>query len=395
MSFGPEYLIPKPFDPRLITIIAPAVAKAAMESGVATRPILDFSAYSDQLQQFVYHSGTIMKPLFAAAKKVPRTHKRIVFAEGEDERILRAVQVLVDESILVPILIGRPSIIEARIERLGLRLIRDVDYTITDPENDSRFKDYWETYYELKKRQGVTQTYAKLEVRRRTSLIGSLMVLKNQADGMICGIVGSPTVHLQYIDATIGLQPGAKVYAAMNALVLPDRQLFLVDTHINYDPSAQELAEITKLAAEEMRSLSITPKVALLSHSNFGSSNQPSALKMREVLAILRETCPDLEVDGEMHGDSALSDKIRFDAIKDSTLRSEANLLVLPNLDAANIAYNLLKQSAGSGVAIGPILLGAAKSVHILTPSSTVRRIVNLATLAVMGVANHLIPAEQ
>jgi malate dehydrogenase (oxaloacetate-decarboxylating)(NADP+) len=389
LSFGKDYLIPKPFDPRLITIIAPAVAKAAMESGVATRPIADFSAYTDQLQQFVYHSGTLMKPLFAAAKKVPDEQKRIVFAEGEDERILRAVQVLVDEGILVPILIGRPAVIERRIERLGLRLERDVDYTITDPENDSRFNDYWETYYDLMKRRGVTQSYAKLEVRRRSSLIGSLMVRKNQADGMICGIVGNPTVHLNFIDSTIGRQPGTNVYAAMNALVLPDRQLFLVDTHINYDPSAQELAEITKLAAEEMRSLSITPKVALLSHSNFGSSNQPSALKMREVLEILRQTCPDLEVDGEMHGDSALNNKIRFDTVKDSTLRTEANLLVLPNLDAANIAYNLLKQTAGSGVAIGPILLGAAKSVHILTPSSTTRRIVNLATLAVMGISNH------
>ena len=389
LTFGPEYLIPKPFDPRLITIISPAVAKAAMDSGVATRPITDFTAYQQQLEQFVYHSGTIMKPLFSAAKKIHKTQKRIVFCEGEDERILRATQVLVDEGILVPILIGRPSIIVSRIERLGLRLVRDVDYTITDPAQDDRFKDYWETFYELTKRKGVTQQYAKLEVRRRSSLIGALMVKKNQADGMICGIVGNSSAHLHYIDEVIGHESGATVYAAMNALVLPTRQLFIVDTHINYDPTAEELAQITILAAAEMKSFNITAKVALLSHSNFGTSNQEYAVKMRKVLAILREIAPDLEVDGEMHGDSALSDKIRMDILKDTTLRSEANLLVMPNLDAANISYNLLKQSAGEGIAIGPILLGAAKSVHILTPSSTVRRIVNLATLAVMGVQTH------
>ena len=389
ISFGPEYLIPKPFDPRLITIISPAVAKAAMDSGVATRPITDFSAYQAQLEQFVYHSGTIMKPLFSAAKKVPASQKRIVFAEGEDERILRAVQVLVDEGIVVPILIGRPDVIERRIERLGLRLERNVDYTITDPAKDDRFNDYWETFYNLTKRKGVTESYAKLEVRRRSTLIAALMVSKNQADGMICGIVGNASAHLHYIDVVIGHEPDASVYAAMNALVLPSRQLFIVDTHINYDPTAQELAQITLLAAKEMRSFNIVPKVALLSHSNFGSSNQASALKMREVLAILREVAPNLEVDGEMHGDSALSDKIRMSTIKDTTLRSEANLLVMPNLDAANISYNLLKQSAGEGIGIGPILLGAAKSVHILTPSATVRRIVNLATLAVMDVQTH------
>ena len=389
ISFGPEYLIPKPFDPRLITIISPAVAKAAMDSGVATRPITDFSAYQAQLEQFVYHSGTIMKPLFSAAKKLPTSQKRIVFAEGEDERILRAVQVLVDEGIVVPILIGRPEVIERRIERLGLRLERNVDYTITDPAQDDRFNDYWETFYNLTKRKGVTESYAKLEVRRRSTLIAALMVSKNQADGMICGIVGNASAHLHYIDVVIGHEPDASVYAAMNALVLPSRQLFIVDTHINYDPTAQELAQITLLAAKEMRSFNIVPKVALLSHSNFGSSNQASALKMREVLAILREVAPNLEVDGEMHGDSALSDKIRMSTIKDTTLRSEANLLVMPNLDAANISYNLLKQSAGEGIAIGPILLGAAKSVHILTPSATVRRIVNLATLAVMDVQTH------
>ncbi len=384
--FGPEYLIPKPFDPRLITIIAPAVAKAAMDSGVATRPIKDFSAYQDQLQQFVYHSGTMMKPLFATAKKMPLSHKRIVFCEGEDERILRAIQVLVDEGIANPILVGRPSVIERRIEKYGLRLERDTDYSITDPEHDERFKDYWQTYLSLTRRQGVTESYARLEVRRRNTLIGAMMVRKGQADGMICGAIGDPKVHLQYIDTVIGHEPGAHMYAAMNALVLPERQLFIVDTHVNYDPTAEELAEITRLAAAELKSLSIIPKIALLSHSNFGSSNSDSALKMRQTLEILQRTCPELEVDGEMHGDTALDADLRKTFMPDSLLKSDANLLVMPNIDAANISYNLLKVTVGNGVAIGPILLGAAKPVHILTPSCTVRRIVNVATLAVVGV---------
>jgi malate dehydrogenase (oxaloacetate-decarboxylating)(NADP+) len=391
LTFGPEYLIPKPFDPRLITIIAPAVAKAAMDSGVATRPIHDFSVYQDQLQQFVYHSGTLMKPLFAAAKKIPKEQKRIVFCEGEDEKILRAVQVLVDENIVTPILVGRPGVIERRIERFGLRLEKNVDYTITDPEHDERYKDYWQTFYELTKRQGVTESYARLEVRRRNTLIGALMVRKGQADGLICGIIGSPTAHLHYIDVTIGHQAGTDIYAAMNALVLPDRQIFIADTHINYDPSAEQLAEITRLAAAEMRSFSITPKVALVSHSNFGSSQMPSAEKMRKVLEILRQTNPELEIEGEMHGDCALDSAVRKATMKDNLLAGEANLLVMPNIDAANISYNLLKVSVSNGVAIGPILLGAAKSVMILTPSSTVRRIVNVATLAVVGVKKTLL----
>jgi malate dehydrogenase (oxaloacetate-decarboxylating)(NADP+) len=389
LKFGPEYLIPKPFDPRLITIIAPAVAKAAMDSGVATRPIEDFAAYTNQLQQFVYQSGTVMKPLFAAAKKIHKDNKRIVFCEGEDERILRAVQVLVDEQIVNPILIGRPHIIENRVKKLGLRLVNGVDYAVTNPENDTRFKDYWQTFYELSKRKGVTESYARLEVRRRNTLIGCLMVSKGHADGLLCGMVGNPAAHLHFIDSVIGHEKDTGVYGAMNALVLPDRQLFIVDTHINYDPTAEQLVEITQLAVAEMRSLHIEPKVALLSHSNFGSSSATSAEKMRKVYQLLREKHPDIEVDGEMHGDCALDPAIRETLMKDSTLSGRANLLVMPNIDAANISYNLLKVAAGNGIAIGPILLGAAKSVHILTPSSTVRRIVNMATLAVIGIEHH------
>ena len=387
LAFGPEYLIPKPFDPRLIAIIAPAVAKAAMDSGVATRPIKDFDAYKDQLQQFVYHSGTLMKPLFAAAKKVAAGKKRIVFSEGEDERILRAVQVIVDENIATPILVGRPDVIQRRIERFGLRLELGVDVTVVNPEKDDRYKDFWQTFHGLTKRQGVTESYARLEVRRRNTLIGSLMVRKGLADGLICGVVGSASAHLHFIDIVIGHEPGATVYGAMNGLVLPNRQVFIVDTHINYDPTAEQLAEITKLAAIELRSLGIIPKVALLSHSNFGSAQTPSAEKMRKVLEILKVIAPDIEVDGEMHGDCALDPAMRASIMPDSTLKGEANLLVMPNIDAANIAYNLLKTSAGNGIAIGPILLGAAKPVHILTPSATVRRIVNVTTLAVVEAA--------
>ncbi len=387
LSFGPEYLIPKPFDPRLIAIIAPAVAKAAMDSGVATRPIKDFTAYKDQLQQFVYHSGTLMKPLFSVAKKVPMSKKRIVFSEGEDERVLRAVQVLIDEKIANPILIGRPAVIARRVERFGLRMNPGVDVDVCNPEFDERYRDYWQTYHRLTERKGVTESYARLEVRRRNTLIGSLMVFKGEADGLICGTIGQTGAHLHYIDQVIGHEEGAKTYGAMNALVLPGRQVFLVDTHINVDPSAEQLAELTILAAKELRAMGIEPKVALLSHSNFGSSNAPSAQKMRETLRILKEIAPDMKVDGEMHGDCALDEAIRKNIMPDSTLTGDANLLVLPNIDAANISYNLLKTAAGNGIAIGPILLGAAKPVHILTPSATPRRIVNMTTLAVVEAA--------
>ena len=387
LSFGPEYLIPKPFDPRLIAIIAPAVAKAAMDSGVATRPIKDFVAYKDQLQQFVYHSGTLMKPLFSVAKKVPMSKKRIVFCEGEDERVLRAVQVLIDEKIANPILIGRPAVIARRIERFGLRMVPGTDIEICNPEQDDRYRDYWQTYHRLTERAGVTESYARLEVRRRNTLIGSLMVHKGQADGLICGTIGQTGAHLHYVNQVIGHEPGANIYGAMNGLVLPGRQLFLVDTHINIDPTAEQLADLTILAAQELRSLGIEPKVALLSHSNFGSSQAPSAQKMRDTLAILKEKAPQLQVDGEMHGDCALDAELRKAIMPDSTLVGDANLLVLPNIDAANISYNLLKTAAGNGIAIGPILLGAAKPVHILTPSATSRRIVNMTTLAVVEAA--------
>jgi malate dehydrogenase (oxaloacetate-decarboxylating)(NADP+) len=389
LSFGPEYLIPKPFDPRLITVIAPAVAQAAMDDGVALRPIKDFEAYRNQLQQFVYHSGTLMKPLFSIAKRVPANQKRIVFAEGEDERVLRAVQIIIDEHLATPILIGRPAVIEHRIVKFGLRMKVGEDFDIVNPENDPRYRDFWQTYLGLTERKGVTESFAKLEMRRRNTLIGSIMIVKGMADGMICGTVSNSATHLKYIDEVVGHEPGANVYGAMSGLILPGRQVFLVDTHINLDPTAEELAELTLMAATEMRKLGLEPKVALLSHSNFGSSNAPSAVKMREVLALIQKADPTLEVDGEMHGDSALDAAIRGGAVTSSPLKGDANLLVMPNIDAANISYNLLKTAAGNGIAIGPLLLGVAKPIHILTPAATVRRIVNVTTLAVVEAAGN------
>jgi len=383
LSFGPEYLIPKPFDPRLIVHIAPAVALAAMESGVASRPIADFDAYRQQLQQFVYHSGTMMKPVFAAARKAPPERSRIIFAEGEDERVLRAVQIAVDEKLVRPTLVGRPKVIEKIIARQGLRLRAGEHYDVVNPEYDARYREYWSEYHGLMARRGVTEQYARLEMRRRTTLIAAMLLRKGEGDGMLCGTISTAARHLQYIDRVIGHAPGASVYAAMNGLILTDRQLFIVDTHINLDPTAEQLAEITRMAAAAMRRFGIEPKVALLSHSNFGSSPAPSAQKMRDTLALLREQAPDLEVDGEMHGDCALSEAQRREILPQSTLQGPANLLVCPNLDSANIAYNLLKTAAGNNVAIGPVLLGCAAPVHILTPSATVRRIVNLTALTV------------
>ncbi len=384
LSFGPEYLIPKPFDPRLMMKIAPAVAKAAADSGVATRPIADLAAYEAKLQQFVYHSGTFMKPAFQVAKHAPDDKKRIIFAEGEEERVLRAVQIIVDEHLAKPILIGRPAIVNRRIEKFGLRIKAGVDFDVVNPDQDERFHDYWQTYYELTSRQGVTQQYAKLEMRRRQTLIGAMMIRKGYADGMICGTFGTAHLHLHYIDQVLGKRDGVNVYAAMNALVLPDRQIILVDTHINENPSAEQIAEITILAAEKMRRFGIIPHVALLSHSNFGTADSESALKMRAALAIIRRLAPDMEVDGEMHGDSALDSAYRKKSMPGSTLKDNANLLVMPNIDAANISYNLIKIAAGNGIAIGPILLGCSKPVHILTPSATVRRIVNMTALSVV-----------
>jgi malate dehydrogenase (oxaloacetate-decarboxylating)(NADP+) len=383
LSFGPEYLIPKPFDPRLIVHIAPAVAKAAMDSGVAQRPIGDFEAYRQQLQQFVYQSGTIMKPVYAAARKVPPERSRIVFAEGEDERVLRAVQILSEEKLAQPILVGRPAVIDSRIKRFGLRLRAGEHFTVVNPEQDERHRDFWMEYHSLMMRRGITAQYAKLEMRRRTTLIAAMLMRKGAGDGMICGTISTTARHLQYIDRVIGKRPGASVYAAMNALILPNRQLFIVDTHVNVNPTAEQLAEITQSAAQVVRRFGLEPKVALLSHSNFGTHEDESALKMRSTLALLRDRAPSLEVEGEMHGDCALDETIRQKILPDSTLTGTANLLVMPNLDAANIAYNLLKTAAGNNVAVGPILLGCAAPVHILTPSTTVRRIVNMTVLTV------------
>ena len=384
LAFGPEYLIPKPFDPRLIVQIAPAVAKAAMDSGAATRPIEDFEEYKRRLLQFVYHSGGLMQPIFAAARTVPPEHSRIIYAEGEDERILRAAQIAVDEKLARPILVGRPAVIEHAIKRHGLRMKIGEHLTVVNPENDPRFREYWQDYHKLTERKGITEQYAKLEMRRRTTLIGAMLLKKGEGDGLICGTISTAGRHLHYIDQVLGRSPGVCIYGAMNGLILPGRQVFIVDTHINLDPSAKELAEITRLAAEQICAFGLVPKVALLSHSNFGSSDAPSAVKMREVLAILRQRMPELEVDGEMHGDCALEESTRHAILPDSTLHGSANLLVCPNLDSANIAYNLLKSAAGHNVAIGPILLGCAAPAHILTPSATVRRIVNMTAVTVV-----------
>ena len=381
LAFGPEYLIPKPFDPRLMIKIAPAVAQAAADSGVALRPIQDMDAYRQKLQSFVYASGTMMKPIFAAAKSASR--KRVAYAEGEEERVLRACQIVVDEGLARPTLIGRPAVIAQRIEQFGLRLKEELDYDIVNVEQDLRYRDFWQTYHRMMERRGVTMLIAKIEMRRRLTLIGSMLLHKGDVDGLICGTWGTTAIHLDYVDQVIGKRTGVHTYACMNGLMLPGRQVFLLDTHVNYDPTAEQLAEITTMAAEEMMRFGIKPKVALLSHSNFGSSNLPSALKMRQALALLRDKAPWLEVDGEMHGDAALDPEARANVMPNSTLGGEANLLVFPNIDAANIAYNLLKTAAGGNIAIGPVLLGADKPVHILTASATVRRIVNMTALTV------------
>ncbi len=381
LSFGPEYLIPKPFDPRLMMKIAPAVAQAAADSGVAQRPIADMDAYRDHLQTFVYASGTTMKPIFMIAKKAAK--KRVAYAEGEEERVLRAAQIVVDEKIARPTLIGRPAVIAQRCEKFGLRLQEGRDYDVVNVENDHRYRDLWQTYHRMTERKGVTEAIAKIELRRRLTLIGSMLLHKGEVDGLICGTWGHTAHHLQYIDQVIGKRAGVQTYACMNGLMLPERQVFVVDTHVNYDPSAEQLAEITLMAAEEMLRFGFTPKAALLSHSNFGSSNQPSAVKMRQTLELLRVQAPWLEVDGEMHGDIALDGKARAALMPHGTLAGDANLLVMPNIDAANISYNLLKTAAGGNIAIGPVLLGAAQPVHILTASTTVRRIVNMTALTV------------
>ncbi len=379
--FGPDYIIPRPFDPRLIAQIAPAVAKAAMDSGVATRPIVDFDAYRAHLNLFVYQSSQIMGSVFTAAKKAP---KRVVYAEGEDERFLRAAQQVADEGIARPVLIGRPDVIESRIERLGLRLQRDKHFDLVDPGNDARYREYWSEYYRLTQRKGVSPELAKLDMRRLPTLIGAMLVHMGAADAMLCGILGQYGRHLRYIDRVIGKRAGVKHYAAMNALLLPKGTVFICDTYVTFDPSAEQIAESTVLAAEEIRRFGITPKAAMLSHSSFGGGDTPTAQKMRAALELVSQLAPNLEIDGEMQGDMALSEEIRQRALPENRLKGQANLLVMPNLDAANISFNLLKAAAGDGITVGPILLGAAKPVHIITPSSTVRRIVNMTALIVV-----------
>jgi malate dehydrogenase (oxaloacetate-decarboxylating)(NADP+) len=384
LRFGPEYLIPKPFDPRLIDRIAPAVAQAAMDSGVATRPLEDISAYRARLRRFVYHSGSTMEPVFAAAKKNAR---RLVYAEGEEERVLRAAQVVVDEGIAQPVLIGRADVIAARIERYGLRLNIGSDVEVVNILDDPRYRDTWMEYFSIARRKGVSRGQAQIEVRTRTTLVGAMLVRQGDAAAMLCGTVGGYAGHLRYIRTVIGLQPGVKTFAAMQLLILPNRQLFICDTHVNADPTAEQIAEMTMLAAEAVRRFGIAPSAALLSHSNFGSSELPSAIKMRDALALIQARHPDFPVDGEMQADTALSQTSLEREMPDSPLKTEANLLVMPNVDAANITYNALRVTAGAGITIGAILLGAAQPVHILTPASTVRRIVNMSAVAMVDAA--------
>ena len=383
LSFGPDYLIPKPFDPRLIVKIAPAVAKAAMEDGVATRPIDDFVSYMDRLQEFVYLSGNFMKPIMALAKSAER--RRVVYAEGEDERVLRAIQVVVDEKIAEPILIGRPQVVEKRIAQYGLRIRMGIDFELVNPEQDDRYRDYWETYHLLTERKGVTAQYAQIEMRRRNTLIGSMLIHKGEADALICGTFGTHGLHLQYVDQVLGKAPGSSVYGALNILMLPNRTIGIVDTHVNQDPSAEQLCELTLSAAEAMRGIGLEPRVALLSASNFGSVSSASSEKMVKALALIRQADPNLNVDGEMQGDVALDPDMRARIMPRSTLQGSANLLVMPNLETANVSYNLLKTAAGNNIAIGPLLLGCAAPVLILTPSATVRRVVNTTAVTVVG----------
>jgi malate dehydrogenase (oxaloacetate-decarboxylating)(NADP+) len=380
LHFGPEYIIPKPFDSRLILRIAPAVARAAEESGVATRPIKDMDAYRQSLMRFVSHTGMFMRPVFLAARGEPQ---RIVYAEGEDERVLRAVQIALEEKLVRPILIGRPAVIEARIKRAGLRLQAGRDFELVNPEDDARFRQYWETYHEIKARDGVTPEMAKSTLRRSNTTIASLLVKLGDADGMLCGLVGRFDSHLEHVSDIIGLREGAKCFATMNGLVLDKHTLFIADTFVNDDPDAEQLADIAAMAVEEVRRFGVPPKVAFLSHSMFGSSSRPSAKKMRAARDLFVKRMPDVEADGEMHGDAALSAEVRAQFLPKSTLSGDANVLVTPNLDAANILFNVLKMTGGQGVTVGPVLLGAAAPVHILNPSATVRRVVNMTALVV------------
>jgi malate dehydrogenase (oxaloacetate-decarboxylating)(NADP+) len=387
LKFGPDYIIPTPFDVRLILRIAPAVAQAAAESGVATRPIADLDAYRQSLTRFVYQTGMVMRPVFAAAKAAGAERaRRVVYAEGEDERVLRALQVVLDERLAQPVLVGRPEVVRMRTERAGLRLQPGRDFELVDPENDTRFRSYWELYRSLMGREGITPEAAKAAVRRSNTLIGSLMLRRGEADALICGLVGRYDAHLEHIRHVVGQRPDAHVMAAMNAVMLQQHTLFITDTFVNEEPGAEELAEIALMAAAELRRFGLPPKVAFLSHGIFGSSPRASARRMRAARDLFVQRAPDIECDGEMHGDAALSEAIRRGYLPDTTLTGSANLLVLPNLDAANILFNVLKMTGGHGVTVGPMLLGAAKPAHILTPSATVRRVVNMTALAVAEV---------
>ncbi|PWC11954.1 NADP-dependent oxaloacetate-decarboxylating malate dehydrogenase [Brenneria roseae subsp. americana] len=381
LSFGPEYLIPKPFDPRLIIKIAPAVAKAAMESGVATRPIENFDVYIEKLTQFVYKTNLFMKPIFSQARQQP---KRVVFAEGEDARVLHATQELVTLGLAFPILIGRPSVIEMRLQKLGLQLTVGKDFEVVNNESDPRFKEYWSEYFEIVKRRGVSQEQAQRAVIGNPTLIGSIMVLRGEADALICGTIGTYEEHFDVVEKVFGYREGVHVAGAMNALMLPSGNTFIADTYVNADPTPEQLAEITLMAAETVRRFGIEPKVALLSHSSFGTSDSPTAQKMRATLALVNKLAPELQIDGEMHGDSALVEAIRREQMPDSPLKGSANILIMPNMESARISYNLLRVSSSEGVTVGPVLMGVAKPVHILTPIASVRRIVNMVALAVV-----------
>ncbi len=387
LKFGPEYLIPKPFDPRLIVTIAPAVAKAAMDSGVATRPMANLDAYREQLNDFVYHSGQQMRPVFAAAQKAPA---RIVFCEGEDERVLRAVQTVVDEGLAKPLIIGRPEVVSKRIEKFGLRIRAGEHFELVNPDSDSRYKELWQDYHSIMKRRGVGVEYAKREMRRRTTLIGAMLIKHGFADGMLCGTFGRHSQHLRYVDEVLGKRKDISSYYTINMLVLPDQTLFIGDTNVNYEPTAEQIAEMTLLAAEEVRRFGMVPKVALLSHSNFGNEDTATARKMRAALTLIQAAAPQLEVEGEMHGDAALSPAIRDLIFDGSRLHGEANLLIMPTLDAANISYSLLKNVAGDGLTVGPLLLGASRPVHIVTPTATVRRLINLTALLSVEASKHI-----
>ena len=384
LEFGPNYLIPTPFDPRLIERIAPAVAKAAMDSGVATRPLADLEAYRQRMARFMYQSGASMEPVFAAAKIA---HKQVAFAEGEDDRVLRAAQVIIDEGLATPVLVGRAEVIAVRIQSLGLRLKPGDNCDIINFESDARYDEAWLEYYGLVRRSGVTQTLAKDAMRNRTTLIAATLLRRGDVDSMLCGTSGAFYDHLNYVRQVIGLREGVRTWGTMNMVIVGGRQLFLCDTYVNHDPTSEQLAELTLLAADEVRRFGLTPSVALLSHSSFGSANSPSAQKMRDALALIQGMAPDLAVEGEMHGDAALSKRVLDRVFPDSSLAGEANLLITPNLDAGNIAYNLLRVAAGGGVTVGPILLGAAKPAHILTETATVRGILNMTALAVVDAA--------